>query len=724
MAHITVIWYDPEQVGRARDRLNDVHEEGHLLIGVGERADAEALVSDGLVLQSYQDGPTPLFGEPVAARFTAGVRVIRDEPPVLPEEDWTSVYLTSLAGPLFSQWRAELGGSGFEVVEHLGNQLYTVRGPAGKEHALTDFDFVQAARRYTVEDTWFPVYDFSGLVAVTEPALLCDLHLHRDATPFALVDTLLSLGVPVVGEPGPTLRVLLTRTSGLVARIAAHPDVALIQEFRTGTPANDRIRGLVGVPAHAVLDGAGETIAVADSGIDATHAACAGRVTTVDMGGRGHTNDDTGHGTHVAATAAGAGRNPGIAPAAELYVQSVVDANGNFGGTNDIRRLLSDAYAAGARIHNNSWTRETGDGAYGDARVMDEVVRKYGDLVVVVAAGNEGKPARSGCLTYGSVSPPGTAKNVLCVGASRSDRTNLPTTGTPTWRSWFPLFSTDPIGRDQLSGDPQCLDARSGRGPCRAVDRIKPDLVAPGTFIRSANAGTAPAHHGWAHDANDADQVYLGGTSMAAAAVSGAAALVRQHLRALGHTPSAALIRAVLVNGAQRLTGWDATQDHGTVPNYHQGFGRLDLTASLPDPGGPASLQFLDDWGAGATTKFDEPGQQVTVSLDVGDAAALRVCLVWDDPAAQAAQNILNLHVTNDDTGETWTGNADADGHHRAAGVADSSNTVQAVHVEAPEAGRYDIAVTVAEGIVEAPQKFALAITGELLAPLSCTGPD
>lgn len=737
MAYVTAIWFHADQAERARDLLSHVFEQGHLIHGWGEREDATALRRAGLAVRSYHDGPSPLFGEPAAALFTAGVRVTTVQEPLVPEEAWTAVYVTSLAGPLFTDWNRQLGEIGFAVVEHLGDEIYTVRGPSGADPLLGQFEFVLAARPYDVRDTWFPVFDPSGRLAVSEPALVCDLELHRGADPFGVLDMLSSLGVPSLGEPGHTVRVLLARTSEVLARIAAHPDVALIHEYRGAVSANDRVRHLVGLPASPVgqagvpggLDGSGELIAVADTGVDLGHSALSGRVRAVDVGGRsGQTDDPTGHGTHVAGTIAGDGANPGLAPAADLYVQSVTDPSGGLGGTADVRALLDDAVRTGALVHNNSWTRATGDGTYdAAARAIDERVRLHPELVVVVAAGNLGRqaggPAAPGCLAYATVAAPATAKNALGVGASRSDRVGVVTTRPQTWRAWFPAFSADPIGRDALSGDPACLDARSGRGPCRGLDRVKPDLVAPGTFVRSANASTTPVGQAWADDPADPQQAYLGGTSMAAAVVSGGAALVRQHLRTSGLRPSAALVRAVLLNGAEWLSGWDSVQDHGLAPNYHQGFGRLDLAASLPDPAGPASLQVVDDWSGGLGWQFDSEGQQVVVEVDVGDSAALRICLVWDDPPGRAVQNVLHLSVENTDTGDVWGGNGDAPGFHHLPGSADSSNPVQVVRLDQPEPGLYDVTVTAGGEVLDGPQAFALAVTGDLRSGLAVSGP-
>jgi len=110
----------------------------------------------------------------------------------------------------------------------------------------------------------------------------------------------------------------------------------------------------------------------------------------------------------------------------------------------------------------------------------------YKDMLVVFAAGNEGIDMDSdGVIDTGdSVTPPGTAKNVLTVGANENDRNVAPFT-TYTWSGWG--YTTDPIASDPTTDNPSGMAAFSSRGPCDD-GRIKPDVVAPGTFVASARS--------------------------------------------------------------------------------------------------------------------------------------------------------------------------------------------------------------------------------------------
>ena len=96
----------------------------------------------------------------------------------------------------------------------------------------------------------------------------------------------------------------------------------------------------------------------------------------------------------------------------------------------------------------------------------------------------------------------------------------------------------------------------SSRGPTYD-GRAKPDIVAPGYNIYSANGNVGK---------DSCSTTDMAGTSMSAPIVAGNAALVRQYFRdgyypcgakGCGESiaPSGSLVKAVLVNGAQNLRG-------------------------------------------------------------------------------------------------------------------------------------------------------------------------
>ena len=120
---------------------------------------------------------------------------------------------------------------------------------------------------------------------------------------------------------------------------------------------------------------------------------------------------------------------------------------------------------------------------------------------------------------------------------------------------------------------------------------IKPDLVAPGDSIYSASILTEAEVAG----GDTCKKVDMDGTSMATPVAAGAFALLRQYFTdgfypsgekktSDAFVPSAALLKAVMVNGAQALTGFES--DGWPIdppPSTKQGWGRIELAAAPGD---------------------------------------------------------------------------------------------------------------------------------------------
>lgn len=203
---------------------------------------------------------------------------------------------------------------------------------------------------------------------------------------------------------------------------------------------------------------------------------------------QGDWSDPDGHGTHTAGSilgdgSASGGDYKGTAPDAELVHQSVMDASGSLGGLPvGLGDLFSQAYDEGARIHSDSWGASV-DGEYTtDSAAADAFVWDHRDMLLVFSAGNSGVDANSdGVVDADSTSAPGTAKNVLTVGASENYRPTIES----TWAS--SRFRANPIRDDKRADELSGLAAFSSRGPTDD-GRIKPDVVAPGTFVISTRS--------------------------------------------------------------------------------------------------------------------------------------------------------------------------------------------------------------------------------------------
>lgn len=565
---------------------------------------------------------------------------------------------------------------------------------------------------------------------------LFDLRLHHSGDLPAALQWLANEGIAVVGSSPRKIRVRLDGDDGsMYERLRQHDSIADIDPYLPPHVDNDLARQSLGIDANvggainAVLrqNGSGEIIGVADTGIDATHPDLAGRlIIAIPRGRPGNATDPHGHGTHVSGSIVGDGSTGsgirGIAPNARLVLQSLLDSRNRLGGLPlDLNDLFDEAYQQGVRIHNNSWGSATASEYVVNSEEVDEFVWNHPDMLIVISAGNEGTAAApshglTGFVDLFSIGAPATAKNALTVGASRSSRTIGGYSQLTYGQAWAPHFPAPPIQGEHVSGNPECIAGFSSRGPC-TDNRIKPDVVAPGTDILSTKSSTAPGKRFWGLDATDpAHYAYMGGTSMAAPIVAGCAALVRQYYREdRAHQPSAALLKATLVNSTRWLTGGDAIANHGKSPNYHQGFGAISMQHAIPNAAVDFQLDFIDGWQTPADV-FRVSGERRRYQVTADRAGELRVCLSWTDPPARAIQNILHLTVQNLQSAKKYLGNED---RAKLLNGMDRDNNVQIVRIANVQPGeRYMIMVT-NTSLLQTPQPFALVVTSPSSVPMS-----
>ncbi|MEO8424675.1 MAG: S8 family serine peptidase [Actinomycetota bacterium] len=555
-----------------------------------------------------------------------------------------------------------------------------------------------------------------------------DVRVHRLEDVGPLRDWLRSNEIAVAGIGGKKVRVYILEDLGVEARIAALPDVATVEEYIPPKLHNDFARRLLGIddpnnnpPLVIQQEGDGQIVGVADTGLDEDHPDLNGRIVGVVALGRANdATDPHGHGTHVSGSILGDGTASGgtvrgVAPKARLFFQSLLDAQGGLGGLPvNLGDLFDEAYQQGVRIHNNSWGSAVRSMYTGDASDVDEFVASHRDMLIVFSAGNEGKAtdrlnSQAGFVDWLSVGSPASSKNSLAVGASRSSRTSGGLAGLTWGQGWPQEFPDPPIADENISGDAESLAAFSSRGPCDDK-RIKPDVVAPGTDIVSTKSSRAPLRNFWAAYPGNGQYAFLGGTSMAAPIVAGAATLVREYyVKDRQIDPSAALLKASLMNCTRWLSGADATADFQLMPNFHQGFGRIYLPWAIPNPLVPwFGLEVVDTWqDVGA--QFQQSGQRLRFQVDVTGGDWLRICLAWTDLPAGALQNNLDLFV-QDPSGAKHMGNADLP---MSLHIPDPENHVELVRLEQPAPGTYLIQVS-ATNILRGPQDMALVVAGSL----------
>ena len=415
----------------------------------------------------------------------------------------------------------------------------------------------------------------------------------------------------------------------------------------------------VGNNATFTLDGSGEMIAIADTGLDQNHPDLTGRVaaTMTQFGlDPSPADSNSGHGTHIAISVLGNGSGDadarGVAPAANLVMYALEhDPTGTFGRIGSIYDMLRDAEQMTARISVNAWGLNGNYGQYtADARSVDTFVHDRKDLTPVFSVGDRGTSGAS------QVSSPATGKNVLAVGASTTGAAGTPAVGA--------VVNFSSLG-PSLDG------------------RIKPDVVAPGVGICSGLAEEAknpagPSCLSGTHAGGNAYYMTLSGTSQATAIASGVAGLTREFIREqVGvSSPSSSLVKAALINGARDL----GTPD---IPNAAEGWGEVNLERTvLPMDGTTALDTFMDD------KKLLSPGFGLLYSFSLDPSHGLDITLAWTDEAGSAIApqsearlvNNLDLVLVGPD-GTEWLGNDFSQGFTTTGGTADDVNNVERIRV-------------------------------------------
>jgi serine protease AprX len=565
------------------------------------------------------------------------------------------------------------------------------------------------------------------------------------------------LGAEILSEEADARILVVKVPSSLKQRRQIVKELSTIHGLRLITPKVARskrnnvavtfmgTKAMLTVPPNGLgLTGKEEIIGVADTGLDTGDSQTVledfrGRVLKVfswpidrafdpfvtnKRADDGPSDVDSGHGTHVAGSVLGAGsQGPGNAAAirglsreAQLVFQAIEqkmeyvspEAAAQFddaefaltGIPSNLNRLFRQAYNAGARIHSNSW----GGGNFGeyadDSRQVDEFVWKHKDFCVLIAAGNDGQdrnPGADGVINEGSVTPPGTAKNCITVGASESVRAefaSLTYGKPPPWKKDFPK---NPIKDDPVANNPDDMAAFSSRGPT-ADGRTKPDVVAPGTAILSTRSSRlAPTEQGWGAYGPNPNYMFEGGTSMATPLTAGAVGLIRQYFREVKNVtaPTAALLKATLICGAERMPlSYVPSQ---AVADNHQGYGRVNLENVLLPATNPG-LGFSEVKPGLQTGELSE----TTVQIATGNKR-LRVVLAYSDYPGHALKNNLNLMLIAPD-GSRRVGNADVGSNVL---LFDTKNNVEVCEIRNPSAGAWRLQV-IAANVPNGPQPFAL----------------
>ncbi len=343
--------------------------------------------------------------------------------------------------------------------------------------------------------------------------------------------------------------------------------------------------------------------------------------------------------------------------------------------------LLKSQQDNGAVISSNSWGSDVG-GSYDSAAQAFDVAVRDADLsetgnqalITLVAAGNQGGNA----ATVGS---PGTAKNVITVGASESAR---PSDDDGSWLDGCGSGADD-------ADDAMDVVGFSSRGPAEG-NRVKPDVIAPGTHVQgTASTNADYTGLGVCDQYRPSGQTIFAassGTSHSTPAVAGLTSLYYYWLEnQYGLTPSPAMMKAYLIAHPTYLTGVSAND---SLPSNAQGYGMPNMSIAFDN----SQRKLFDQ-----TTIFDNAGETWSFSGGIADGTKpVRIVLTWTDaPGALSGDpdvNNLNLEVSVD--GVVYRGNVFDGAWSVAGGSFDTANNVEAIFLPAGTVGQIVVTVTAA----------------------------
>ena len=368
---------------------------------------------------------------------------------------------------------------------------------------------------------------------------------------------------------------LVTLPASRAEALSNDPDVAYVSPDRPVTRQmnNAAVAVLANYAWNLGLDGTGVAVAVIDSGVhgvdDLKDAQGHNRILYNFDSLGGGADDQYGHGTHVAGIIGGSGKNSicsncdvtirGIAPNVKIINFHALGQTGQ-GTDSSVISAINQAIALRSQYNIRVMNLSLGRPVY-ESYTLDplcqavEAAWKAG-IVVVVAAGNDGRTNYSVFNGYGTITAPGNDPYVITVGA-------MNTKGTPD-RS------------DDL------MTSYSSKGPTAIDHIVKPDLVAPGNRVVSLQTGgylqkNYPGNRpGVTYYQNTtstglSDKYFiLSGTSMATAVVSGGAALLIQKNPSL--TPDqvkALLMKTAYKNFPRYSTVTDGSDVYAAIRSFH-----------------------------------------------------------------------------------------------------------------------------------------------------------
>jgi len=297
----------------------------------------------------------------------------------------------------------------------------------------------------------------------------------------------------------------------------------------------------------------------------------------------------------------------------------------------------------------------------------------------------------------------------------------------------------------------------SSRGPT-SDGRIKPDIVAPGYTIVSARSHNTLSSSKTCSEVSDNEQqslLNMAGTSMSCPITSANAALVRQYYTEgwyyngknnteKGFNPSAALVKATLINSGVPLKGYldysgfmlpinpTEEQEFYLQAKYLEGFGRIQLDRVMMFDNSTRKLLVARKenlkTSSGVDTEFGDPMIDSTDDSHIycldsaasGSMEDVKITLVWTDyPSTPSSKkhlvNDLDLGVRIDE--DVYFGNSDKKNTFQR----DHVNNVEQVTISKTSSR---IVINVASPYIYKAQSYALLISGTNIKFDRCTTGD
>ncbi len=662
----------------------------------------------------------PLIGEPSLPDRLRRFALPGDRP---------GLHLVQFPGPIQDEWYAAMEKAGLEIVTYIPDYAYLVWGKGRAMEKLRSL----APLRWT--GLYHPAYALHPALAdaddlPAEVEVIVQVYNHSGAE--ATVQSILEQATGVFRRPYEVLgytNLGVRVPSGEISWLASLPDVVNVEPYHRPQML-DEVQGQImagnlnaagtqpsGPGYLAWLQSLGFStspdtypiIDITDDGIDDGDAT----PTHADFYVQGSTSDPDrltynynwtsdpladgggGHGNINASIAVGyndrtgfpyedsGGYNYGLGinPFGRVAGSKVFNNAGEWDATASPTDLIDNSHLQGARISSNSWgcgyPYTICWGAYDaeaqeyDARVRDARPDAPGnqEMTIVFAAGNDGTRRANN-----NVGTPGTAKNVITVGAAENYR--------PGWTDGCSVPSS---GADSA----QDMASFSSRGPTDD-ERVKPDIVAPGTHIQGA-ASQSPNYNGEGvcdkyRPSGQTLYAASSGTSHSTPAVAGAASQVYYWYQTrFGSTPSPAMVKAFLINSTRYLTGTGAG---GNLPSNSQGFGEVHLGRAFDS----TPRMVVDQ-----THLFGNSGQVYQLSGIVADPnKPFRVTLAWTDAPGPTTGNayVNNLDLAVTVGGQTYRGNVFSGGTSVPGGSADPRNNVESVFLPAGLSGSFTVVIT------------------------------